>query len=123
MRPWGTIRLDAAVCEMFRITERATAQIKLSREKLGEDALRLRISARYSPKHGIDYKVGFDDVYETDIKLEVDGIEIVYDRDTEKMIEGMVVDYREFDGRMQIVFENPNDVIPEDGKSDEISEP
>lgn len=107
---------------MFEITENAVTQIKLSQEKLGEDNLRLRISARYSPEYGIAYKMGFDDAYETDVKLEINGIKVVFDRDSEKMIKGMKIDYRELDGHMQIVFENPNDVDPKHVDPDESSE-
>ena len=107
---------------MFEITENAVTQIKLSQEKLGEDSLRLRISARYSPEYGIAYKMGFDDAYETDVKLEINGIKVAFDRDSEKMIKGMKIDYRELDGQMQIVFENPNDVDPKNVNSDESSE-
>lgn len=107
---------------MFEITDDAVTQIKLSREQLGEDNLRLRISARYSPEYGIAYKMGFDDDYETDIKLEINGVKVVFDRDSEKMVKGMKIDYRELDGQMQIVFENPNDVDPKDVDHDAPSE-
>ncbi len=97
---------------MLKITDSAAKQIKLSQEKLGEANLRLRISARYSPEHGIAYKMGFDDECETDIKPEINGIKLAFDRDSEKLIKGMNIDYRELDGKMQLVFENPNDAEP-----------
>ena len=107
---------------MFKITESAAAQIKLSKEKLGEATLRLRISARFAPEHGIAYKMGFDDVYDTDITLEINNIEIIYDKDSEKLIKGMVIDYRELNGEMQIVFENPNDMNPENMANNSFSD-
>jgi iron-sulfur cluster assembly accessory protein len=107
---------------MFEITDDAVTQINLSRKQLGEENLRLRISARYSPEYGIAYKMGFDDAYETDVKLEINGVKVAFDRDSEKMIKGMTIDYRELDGQMQIVFENPNDVSPEEVDPDAPSE-
>ena len=70
----------------------------------------MRISARFRPEYGVAYKMGFDEKYATDVTREINNIKVIYDRESEKWINGMIIDYRELDGEMQIVFENPNDV-------------
>jgi len=103
---------------MFKISDLAADQIKLSEQQLDNKDLRLRISVRMTEDKKISYKMGFDDFYDIDIKLEVNGIKVVVDTDSENLIKGMLIDYCELDGKEQIVFLNPNDPVG-DNKAEE----
>lgn len=94
---------------MFEISDLAARQIKLSEQQLDEEGLRLRISARMTKDKRISYKMGFDNDYDNDIKLEINGINVIFDADTKSLVKGMLIDYRKLDGLEQIVFLNPND--------------
>ncbi|MBT4290043.1 MAG: Fe-S cluster assembly protein HesB [Deltaproteobacteria bacterium] len=94
---------------MFEISDLAADQIKLSEQQLDDKDLRLRISARKTEDHEISYKMGFDNFYDIDIKLDINGVKVVLDTDSENLIKGMLIDYQELDGKEQIVFLNPND--------------
>lgn len=94
---------------MFEISDLAAGQIKLSEEQLNEKNLRLRISARMTEDKKIAYKMGFDDFYDNDIKVEIKGIKVIFDADTKSLIKGMLIDFRKLDGQEQLVFINPND--------------
>lgn len=94
---------------MFEISDLAADQIKLSEQQLDDKDLSLRISARITEDKKISYKMGFDEFYDIDTKLEINGIKVVFDADSENLIKGMLIDYRELDGEKQIVFLNPND--------------
>ena len=104
---------------MFEISDLAATQIKLSEEQLGEENLRLRISARITDERKISYKMGFDDFYDSDIKLDINGIKIILDQESEKLVKGMLIDYRKLDGKEQIVFVNPNDKFGNEGEEPE----
>jgi len=94
---------------MFEISDLAADQIKLSEQQLDEEDLRLRISARMTEDNKISYRMGFDHFYDIDTKLEINGIKVVFDADSENLIKGMLIDFQELDGKEQIVFLNPND--------------
>ena len=94
---------------MFEISNRAAEQLKLSLEQLKDDELALRISARRTPAGEVDYKVGFDDPLDSDTAVTINGINVVIDEDSQKIVEGMVIDFTNFEGQEQFVFLNPND--------------
>lgn len=94
---------------MILITDKAAEQFKTSIERLGEDNPVLRISARMSPDHGIVYKMGFDEAYETDVSCDANGIKVVFDKDSEPHVKGMAIEFGELDGKEQFIFINPND--------------
>jgi iron-sulfur cluster assembly protein len=99
---------------MFEISDLAAGQIKLSEQQLNDEDLRLRISARKTEDNKISYKMGFDNFYDSDIQFEINGIKVVFDQDTEKLVKGMLIDYRKLDGQEQLVFLNPNDPFGDD---------
>ena len=99
---------------MFEISDLAAGQIKLSEQQLNDEDLRLRISARKTEDIKISYKMGFDNFYDSDIQFEINGIKVVFDQDTEKLVKGMLIDYRKLDGQEQLVFLNPNDPFGDD---------
>lgn len=103
---------------MFEISDLAANQFKISQEQVKDENLRLRISARVNEEKRISYKMGFDDAFDSDIKLDINNIKIVIDEDTEKLVKGMLIDYRKLDDQEQIVFLNPNDHFGEENSKD-----
>ena len=102
---------------MFEISDRAAAQLKLALAEQPDAELALRLSVRKAPSDELDYRLGFDDSFDTDTEVAINGIKVVVDDDTKKLVEGMVIDFAEFEGQEQIVFLNPNDT-QQDSKSE-----
>lgn len=95
---------------MFSITEKAAAKFIESKQQIGEDGLMLRLSARRHPDHGIVYNMGFDRPNHGEEPLEVTGIQVLCDPDTQENTKEMVIDFGEHEGVEQFLFLNPNDV-------------
>ncbi len=94
---------------MFEITDNAAKQFKASADAIGDDALSFRISARKSGSKGIQYNMGFDTPKGDDISCVLNGIRTIIDPETAKLVESMIIDFRELDGQEQFIFLNPND--------------
>jgi iron-sulfur cluster assembly accessory protein len=94
---------------MFVITDSAAAQFKTAAADIGDEKLSLRISARKSNPAGMAYNMGFDAQGESDVLCEISGIKVILDPETAESTEGMVIDFREFEGVEQFIFLNPND--------------
>ncbi|MDT8447717.1 MAG: iron-sulfur cluster biosynthesis family protein [bacterium] len=94
---------------MFTITEKAAAKFNESLQQIGEEGLILRLSARRHPDHGIVYNMGFDRLNIEEETLEVAGIKVCCDEESQSNTNGMVIDFGEHEGIEQFIFMNPND--------------
>jgi len=97
---------------MITITPAAARQIQLSAQQGEMEGLAMRIAARRDPDGSIHYGMGFDDdQHDGDLRISVEGIEIVIGEASRILVDGMTVDYVEIEpGSWQFIFLNPNDV-------------
>ncbi|ROR32164.1 HesB/IscA family protein [Inmirania thermothiophila] len=94
---------------MIQLTERAAAQIRSEADRQGLPAV-LRLAVKVGPQGLMDYAIGFDEPRETDHLIELHGVTVLVTRDTEDIVEGMVIDYVEYaPGEHRFIFYNPND--------------
>jgi len=97
---------------MITITPAAARQIQLSAQQGEMEGFAMRIAARRDPDGSIHYGMGFDDnQHDGDLRISVEGIEIVIGETSRVLVDGMTVDYVEIEpGSWQFIFLNPNDV-------------
>ncbi len=95
---------------MFRVTQSAAAQVKVSAQQGGTDGMPLRLAARQKPDGSIDYLMGFDEVTEEDIRFTSEGVEIVMAPESVPLLDEALMDYVELEqGEHQFIFINPKD--------------
>ena len=89
---------------MFTVSEAAAAQVKISLSEAGNKSEPLRIAVEQKEDGIFHYQMGFGDT-----KFQSEGVEFVVDAASGPMVSGMLIDYIDMDGKMEIVFMNPND--------------
>ncbi len=53
--------------------------------------------------------MGFDKPKADDVSCKINGIDVIVDPGSVKLVETMIIDFREFEGQEQFIFINPND--------------
>jgi len=95
---------------MFTISEAAANQVKISLAAAGNKNEPLRIAVEQKEDGIFHYQMGFDSSEKFgDTKFQSEGVEFVVDAASAPMVSGMLIDYVDLDGTMEIVFMNPND--------------
>jgi iron-sulfur cluster assembly protein len=95
---------------MFRVTENAANQVRSAAQQSGAEGMVLRLAARRKPDGSIDYRMGFDEVKDEDIRFTSEGVEIVMAPEDVPLLDQTVMDFVELDqGDRQFVFLNPRD--------------
>lgn len=95
---------------MFRVTADAANQIQTAARQAGAEGMALRLAASKKPDGSLDYKMGFDNVAETDIHVASEGVDIVIAPEYKELLEGAVMDFVEIEpGDFRFIFMNPND--------------
>lgn len=95
---------------MITISPDAVQQIKLSIDQGNAQGMALRIAVERRPDGSFHYAMGFDEnIIDSDEIVDVDGVKVVLDSDSQKLAKGMLLDYVDMEGNMQFVFMNPND--------------
>lgn len=95
---------------MMTITPEAITQIKISAEHSQAQGLPLRIAAERQANGHFHYQMGFDDAQQVgDVLLELEGVSVILDADSTRLLTGAWLDFVDLDGQMEFVFMNPND--------------
>lgn len=95
---------------MLVITEAAATQVKQMMEDEA-DAKFLRVGVQGGGCSGLSYGMGFDtEKTEDDTLLEVEGIEVLVDKESEAMLKGTTIDYKENMMGGGFTIDNPNAV-------------
>ena len=96
---------------MITITPAAVEQIRVSAKQGNVDGMAMRIAARRQSDGSIHYGMGFDDnEQEGDLRIPIEGIDVVIAMASQPLVEGMTVDYVEIEPEsFQFIFLNPND--------------
>lgn len=96
--------------EMFKVTEAAAEQVRSAAEKGGAEGMALRLAAVRKTDGTFDYKMGFDQPREDDIRLSCEGVDIVMEPEFVPLLDETVLDYVELEqGDFQFIFLNPKD--------------
>ncbi len=98
---------------MVKISKIAGEKIKemLVAEQEEGKKLYLRIGVKGGGCSGLSYGMGFDaDVQDDDVKFEQHGIDVVVDKESAPMLEGVEIDFKENMMGGGFTIENPNAV-------------
>lgn len=95
---------------MLIITETAAKQVKQMMTDEA-DAKYLRVGVQGGGCSGLSYGMGFDtEKDDDDTLLEVEGIEVIVDKESEAMLKGTTIDYKENMMGGGFTIDNPNAV-------------
>ena len=95
---------------MFKVTPQAAEQVKVAAEQGGTAGMALRLAAQKRPDGSIDYRMGFDEATEDDIRFSSEGVQIVIAPEFVPLLDAATLDFVELEpGDSQFIFLNPND--------------
>ncbi|MCR6111951.1 iron-sulfur cluster assembly accessory protein [Bacillus sp. A301a_S52] len=93
---------------MLTITEAAVGQVKTMMAD-DDDAKYLRIGVQGGGCSGLSYVMGFDtEINEEDKHLEIEGLEVVVEKENISMLEGVKIDYKQNMMGGGFTIDNPN---------------
>jgi iron-sulfur cluster assembly protein len=95
---------------MFKVTPQAADQVKAAAEQGGTVGMALRLAAQQRPDGSIDYRMGFDEGTEDDIRFSSEGVRIVMAPEYVPLLDDAILDFVELQpGEPQFIFLNPKD--------------
>ena len=95
---------------MFKLTTAAAQQVLTAAQQGGAEGLSLRLAAGRQPDGSIDYRMGFDEATEDDIRMRCDGVEVVMTPEQVPLLDEATMDYVEIEpGQFHFIFLNPKD--------------
>jgi len=95
---------------MFKVTEAAAEQVLKAARQGGTEGLSLRLAALQRPDGTIDYRMGFDDAGEDDIRMASSGVDILMAPEYVPLLDSATMDYVEIEpGQYHFIFLNPKD--------------
>lgn len=95
---------------MFKVTTAAAEQVLSAARQGGTEGLALRLAAQQKPDGSIDYRMGFDDATDEDIRMSSEGVEIVVAPEYVPLLDGATMDFVEIEpGKFHFIFLNPKD--------------
>lgn len=94
---------------MIEITEIASQKIKELLENEGKPGIFLRVGVQGGGCSGFTYGMGFDeDINEDDQQFDIQGVKVVLDSDSIKLLKGTKIDYKESLVGGGFTIDNPN---------------
>lgn len=94
---------------MIEITKSAGSKIKELLTSQENPSLFLRVGVQGGGCSGLTYGMGFDEeIKETDEEFELEGIKVVVDQDSLKLLKGTRIDYKESMVGGGFTIDNPN---------------
>lgn len=95
---------------MFTVTVAAANQVQKAAGQSGAEGMALRLAARKLADGTVDYRMGFDDASEDDIRFSSEGVDIVMAPEDVPLLSEAVLDFVEIQpGEFQFIFLNPKD--------------
>jgi iron-sulfur cluster assembly protein len=95
---------------MFKVTPAAAEQVRNAAKQGGTEGMALRLAAQKHADGTYDYRMGFDEANEDDIRITSEGIEIVMAPEFVPLLDNTTLDFVQLDdGDAQFVFINPDD--------------
>ncbi len=103
------VRIELGVIIMLTITDAAVNHIREMMKAEGEDNLLLRVGVKGGGCSGLSYGMGFDtQKHEEDNQLDVNGLPVLIDKESEPVLDGVVIDYKQNMMGGGFTIENPN---------------
>ncbi|AUB83440.1 iron-sulfur cluster biosynthesis family protein [Candidatus Thiodictyon syntrophicum] len=95
---------------MFTLTKAAAAQVQAAAQQGEAEGLALRLAAQRQPDGAFDYRIGFDEATEDDIRIKCGAIEVVMTPEQVPLLNQATMDYVELaPGQFHFIFLNPQD--------------
>lgn len=95
---------------MFKVTPAAAEQVKNAAKQGGTEGMALRLAAQKHADGTYDYRMGFDQPSDDDIRFDCEGVEIVMAPEYVPLLDNTTLDFVQLDeGDSQFVFINPDD--------------
>lgn len=95
---------------MFKVTSAAADQVRDAAKQGGTEGLSLRLAATQKPDGSIDYRMGFDDATDEDIRMSSEGVDIVMAPEYVPLLADATMDFVEIEsGQFHFIFVNPKD--------------
>ncbi|MBK5963702.1 iron-sulfur cluster assembly accessory protein [Thiocystis minor] len=95
---------------MFKLTAAAAEQVIKAANQGGTEGMSLRLAAAQQPDGSIDYRMGFDELTEDDIRMTCEGIDIVMTPEQVPLLDQATMDFVEIEpGQFHFIFLNPKD--------------
>ncbi|EIC21187.1 HesB/IscA family protein [Thiorhodovibrio frisius] len=95
---------------MFKVTPTAAEQVAKAAKQGGTEGFSLRLAAVQKPDGSIDYRMGFDEIGEDDIRFTSEGVDIVMAPEFVPLLDTAVMDFVTLDdGNQHFIFLNPKD--------------
>lgn len=94
---------------MITITDNAINQIKKMMEEEEDKNVMLRVGVNGGGCSGLSYGMGFDkEINADDMKINIGGMDVVLDKESAPILEGVVIDYKENMMGGGFTIDNPN---------------
>lgn len=95
---------------MFQITTDAARQIENQSKESNAEGMVLRIAAKTNQDGSFEYGMGFDEEKDHDFKMNLHGIHVVIDPQSQELLEDATLDFVELEpGQYNFIFMNPLD--------------
>lgn len=95
---------------MFKVTVNAAEQVRHAAQQGGAEGMALRLAVGTKEDGSFDYKMGFDEITDDDIRFKTEGVEIVMAPEFVPLLDEATLDFVELDGgERQFIFLNPKD--------------
>jgi iron-sulfur cluster assembly protein len=90
---------------MFYLTDAAAKQIQQAADASGASEMALRVAAKKDADGAMQYGMGFDDPNEDDMKLDLQGIAVVINGESQALLFDTVLDFVELNpGEFNFIF-------------------
>jgi iron-sulfur cluster assembly protein len=93
---------------MIILTEQAAYKVKEMLLENEDQGAYLRIGVDEGGCSGFSYSMGFDEKQESDIIVEQDGVKMIIAKDSERLLKGTTIDYKESMMGGGFSIDNPN---------------
>lgn len=96
---------------MFKITPNAAEQVFEAAKQSGTEKMSLRLAAQKRDDGSFEYKMGFDNASEDDIRYKSEGVDIVMAPEYVPLLDNTTLDFVKLEDadEQQFIFINPDD--------------
>jgi iron-sulfur cluster assembly protein len=95
---------------MITLTEQAALKVReMMNEQENPEQLYLRVGVQFGGCSGFSYSLGFDtEQKDDDVELNFHGVRVLVDKESQKLMKGTVIDYKESIMGGGFSIDNPN---------------
>ncbi|MCG6860737.1 MAG: iron-sulfur cluster assembly accessory protein [Chromatiaceae bacterium] len=95
---------------MFKISTAAAEQVRNAAKQGGTEGLSLRLTAHLKADGSIEYRMGFDEATDEDIRSSTEGVDVAMAPEYVPLLAEATMDYVEIEpGQFHFIFLNPKD--------------